>query len=165
MRLIHHGYRLLIFLYNKNFIFIFWSRIALQRCISFCRTTTWVSYIYAYTLPSRDPSHSPRTRPHNPTHLSHHRIQSCAPCVISSLPRAINLHRVVCICQSQPPNSSHSLLPRLYPQVMVPVFKMKKKKLTHREVSRPTEASQVVSGQARSWALIRDNLWIFLFLP
>ena len=114
-------------------------------------------YVCIYPSLSR-PLLLPGALPHNPTHLSQHRAQSCAPCVISSFPWAISLHRVVCICPSQPPSSSHSLLP---PLDLHAVWR----KLTPKEVSRPVEASQVVSGQARSWALIRDNHWIFLFLP
>ena len=67
---------------NYSFLkFIFnWKTIALQCCVGFCYTTTWISHKCTYIpfllnlLPT----------PH-PTSLGHHRAMGWAPCVIQQL--------------------------------------------------------------------------------
>ena len=95
-------------------VFFYCSIIAFQHCVTFHCTTKWTSYMYTYTsfllnLP---------TNPHRPTPLGHHRAPSWAPCAYSSFPLALCLHRVVCICQSKSPSSSHPTpLPPLCPHI------------------------------------------------
>ena len=76
------------------YIYLHWSIIALQCCVGFCHTTSWISYIYMYIypLPLEPPS----------TPLGHHRAPNWVPCAT----RAI-LHMVVCIHQCYSLNSSH----------------------------------------------------------
>ena len=58
------------------------------------------------------------TSPRRPSPLGHHRAPSCTPSAYSSFPLALCLHRVVCICQSKSPSSSHPTpLPPLCPHI------------------------------------------------
>ena len=64
----------------------YWSIIAL-RCVSFCCTTKWVSYMYTYlSLPSPTASF-----------LGHHRALGWAPCVIRQLPTSYLFYTWSCI--------------------------------------------------------------------
>ena len=67
----------------------FWDtilKIALQCCVCFCRTTTWIGHSYIHVLFMV----SPLTSPH-PTTLGHHRVPGWGPCVImnGSFPLAL----------------------------------------------------------------------------
>ena len=57
--------------------------IALQCCVSFCWTATWISCIYTYipSLLSLPPTPTP-----NPNPLGHHRASSWTCCAIQQLP-------------------------------------------------------------------------------
>ena len=69
---------LFFFLLINSFIFN-WRIIALQYCVSFCRTSAWISHRYTnVSLPLEPPSHLP---PH-PTPLGCHRALGLVPCVI-----------------------------------------------------------------------------------
>ena len=74
---------------DKDFffnLFIFnWRIIALQCCVGFCHTSTWISHRYTY-IPSllKLPSNS-----HLPPHLTPlgcHRAPDWAPCIIQQIP-------------------------------------------------------------------------------
>ena len=50
---------LCLFFVLHLFIYLCWSIIALQCCVGFCHTTSWISYIYMYTH-RRQPTRLPR---------------------------------------------------------------------------------------------------------
>ena len=85
---------LCLFFVLHLFIYLCWSIIALQCCVGFCHTTSWISYIYMYIypLPLEPPS----------TPLDHHRAPSWVPRATLAI-----LHMVVCIRQCYSLNSSH----------------------------------------------------------
>ena len=56
--------------------YYYWSRVALQCCVSFCSTMKWTSCKYTST-PSLSPSFNP---------LGHHRARSWTPCAIQQVP-------------------------------------------------------------------------------
>ena len=64
--------------YISVFFFLNWRIIALQYCIHFFCTTTWISYMYTYILPLEPSLHSTSLGPHGaPSHFCHfkpHRI-------------------------------------------------------------------------------------------
>ena len=59
---------------------------AIQYCVSFCHTRTWVSpkYTHVPALLTLPPTTAPR--PHHPTHVERHRRPGWASCVIQQLP-------------------------------------------------------------------------------
>ena len=57
-----------------------WRKIASQRYVSFCNTTTWISHSYTCPLPLECPSRHP---PH--PRLGHHRAPGWALCVLPQL--------------------------------------------------------------------------------
>ena len=65
----------------KNFFIFNWRRIALQYCIGFCHTSTWISYWYLCVTSLPSPIHS--------THLGWQRAPVWAPWVIDKFPLAI----------------------------------------------------------------------------
>ena len=79
-----------IFLFFFHFLkFIFnWRVIALQYCIGFCCTTTWVNHKYTEISSF---SSLPPTSP-DPTPSGHHRALSWAPCATQQLPASYLLH-------------------------------------------------------------------------
>ena len=77
--------------------------VVLQCCASLCCTVKWTSYMYTY-IPFLLDLPPP---PHHPSHLSHHRALSWAPCVYSSFPLGSVWHMVVYIHQSYSPNSPY----------------------------------------------------------
>ena len=91
--------------------FFYCSIIAFQHCVTFHCITKWTSYMYIYTcfllhLPHQ-PTPSQPSGPSQSTKLHALCIQQL-PC----------LHRVVCICQSKSPSSSHPTpLPPLCPHI------------------------------------------------
>ena len=104
------------FLTSTHFLFLillfYWWKIALQRCVGFCRTTRWIShkYIYIYLLsllhlPPLPPSLSSR---------SSHRTRLGSLCYTSTSYQLSILHVIVYICQCCFLNLSH---PHLCPQV------------------------------------------------
>ena len=89
-------------------LFIFnWRIIALQYCVGFCHTTTWISHKYTY-----DPSLlniSPTPTPSHPS--SCHRAPGWTSCVIEQLPTTIrftygNVYASMLLSQFIPPSSS-----------------------------------------------------------
>ena len=115
-------YRTLI-IWKLDFLkFIFhWRIIALQHCVCFCHTTTWIRpkyiylcvYIYIY-IPSflNLPPTSSCTHP-----LDCHSAPRRAPLLYSNFPLAICFIYVLCRFPCYPLSLSHPLLPTLCPQV------------------------------------------------
>ena len=76
-----------------SFFYSNWSKIALQRCVSFCCTMKWISYMYTYVPSLLD---HPPTHPH-PTHLDRHRAPNWAPCAIQQVPTIYPFYTWKCI--------------------------------------------------------------------
>ena len=70
-------------------LFIFDQRItALQYCIGFCHTSTWISHRYNMSPPSEPPSHSTPPPPH-PTPLGYHTVPVELPVSNNKFPLAV----------------------------------------------------------------------------
>ena len=78
----------------------------MQYCVSSYCATTWISYVYTYSLPLKIPPPLP-----HPASLGRHRELSWAPCTTQQLPYWLSiLHMVVRICQCYSLHLSHPLL-------------------------------------------------------
>ena len=100
-----------LMIFFSQFLFLNWGIIALQCCVNFCYTTTWISHMYMYifslssSLPLT-PSHSSKSS----------QRQSWAPSAISSFLLFVS-YMVVYICQYYSLNLPNPLLPILCPKV------------------------------------------------
>ena len=64
-------------------LLLHWRIVALQYCVGFCHTSTWISpQVYICPLPLEPPSHLPPC----PTPLGCHRALGWAPCVTQQIP-------------------------------------------------------------------------------
>ena len=101
--------------------------VALQCCVGFCYTTTWITHNFIYIYIERghiciciythkiSPLSSPLPSPI--TTLGHHRPSCWAPCFMQQLPTSYQFYTIVQMCQCYFPKSLQSLLPQLCPQV------------------------------------------------
>ena len=84
------------------FLFFNWRIIALQGCVNFCCTATWISHMYTYIPSLWSLLPGPHLIP-----LGHHRAPSWAPCDGQQIPTSFStfllLPVVVHICQSYSP--------------------------------------------------------------
>ena len=80
----------------KQFLNLFfnWSVIALQCYVSFCCTTTWISYMYTYILSLLN---LPPALPPPFTSLGYHRTPSWAPGVMQQLPTSHLFYTWQCV--------------------------------------------------------------------
>ena len=85
--------------WSAAFTFLNWGIIALQYCVGFCHTSTWISHRYSYVHTSPALEH-PSHRPSHPTPLSCHRALGWAQFTVlhSKFPPAIYFTRGKCIC-------------------------------------------------------------------
>ena len=103
-------------LYNYIFENFYWRIIALQYCVDFCHTSTWISHRYTCVLsilnllPSPTPSHPSRLSQSTGLSSLHHTANSHWLSV---------LYRVMYMFQCCSLTSSHPPLPLLCPQVFL----------------------------------------------
>ena len=79
----------------SRFNFFIWKIIVLQAFVSFCYTTTWISYMYTYI-----PSFLSLSPTAHPTLLGNHRAPSWASYVIKQLPTSYLIHGASLVAQT-----------------------------------------------------------------